>query len=206
MVHIVVVSRHNLIRRLLSDCLAAQKDFAVAAELERTEDAPGACEKLRPDLLLFDLALDNVRGALSSSAAIKKSSPSVKIMFLTGLSDSSLIADARERGVDSFLFYYNCMQEGLVTCARGTTGGYQIYPNEEMLRQIDPFAGVFTRREIKLLCMLCESKSREEIGAALALSPSSIKGCVSSILNKTGYGSISQLLSHMLSRGCLAPR
>ncbi|RKJ78260.1 hypothetical protein D7D26_07150 [Pyramidobacter sp. CG50-2] len=54
--------------------------------------------------------------------------------------------------------------------------------------------------------MLCESKSREEIGAALALSPSSIKGCVSSILNKTGYGSISQLLSHMLSRGCLAPR
>ena len=205
MVHIVVVSRHNLIRRLLSDCFAAQKDFAVAAELERTEDAPGVCETLRPNLFLFDVALDNVRSALSSSAAIKKSSPSVKITFLTGLSDSSLIADAREGGVDSFLFY-TCVQEGLVTCARGTASGYQIYPNEEMLRQIDPFAGVFTRREIKLLCMLCESKSREEIGAVLALSPSSIKGCVSSILNKTGYGNISQLISYMISHGCLAPR
>lgn len=205
MVHIVVVSRQNLIRLLIADCLAAQKDFEVAAVLEHEEEAPGVCESLRPDLLLFDVALDGVRSALSSSAAVKKGSPAVKIMFLTGLSDSSLIADARERGVDSFLFY-NCMQEGLVTCARGTAGGYQIYPSEEMLRQTDPFAGMFTRREIKLLCMLCGSRSREEIGAALALSPSSIKGCVSSILNKTGYGSISQLLSHMLSRGCLAPR
>jgi len=87
----------------------------------------------------------------------------------------------------------------LVSCIKNTIDGYSIYPTSSLPKL--PNNAELTPKELEILRLICEAKSRKEIAQELYFSEGTIKAYISTILQKTGYDSISKLAIFALSHG-----
>jgi DNA-binding NarL/FixJ family response regulator len=63
----------------------------------------------------------------------------------------------------------------------------------------------FSETELSIVRLVCEAKSRTEIARELAMSESSVKSVITSILNKTGYDSIMKFALYAVANGYIIP-
>ncbi|NLC96050.1 MAG: response regulator transcription factor, partial [Erysipelotrichaceae bacterium] len=99
---------------------------------------------------------------------------------------------------DSFI-YKNIDLTTLVIAIKNTLEGYSIFPTKSIPKL--PNDAELTPKELEILRLICEAKSRKEIAKILYLSEGTIKAYISTILQKTGYDSISKLAIYALSNG-----
>jgi DNA-binding NarL/FixJ family response regulator len=80
--------------------------------------------------------------------------------------------------------------------------GKGIYPGQS---ENKPFAEQFTEREIAVLRLICQGKSRNEVVNELAMSESVVKRIIAAILDKTCFNSISKFAIYAVSKGLITP-
>jgi DNA-binding NarL/FixJ family response regulator len=80
--------------------------------------------------------------------------------------------------------------------------GYSIYsvPQESL-----PFTAKFTEKEIAVIRLVCQGMARDEMAQKLDVSESMIKQHITSILNKTGFDSISKFAIYAVGEGLIVP-
>jgi DNA-binding NarL/FixJ family response regulator len=92
--------------------------------------------------------------------------------------------------------------ENLFHVIRSTMKGYGIYSNpSDRLK----FAAWFTEKEIAVIRLVCQGMSRDEMAAKLGVSESMIKQHITSILDKTGFESISKFAIYAVGEGIIVP-
>jgi DNA-binding NarL/FixJ family response regulator len=69
-----------------------------------------------------------------------------------------------------------------------------------------PFDVDFSRREIQVLRLFCQGKTRPEVAAELGISEATVKALITALLNKTGFDSIMRLAVYAVSNGYIAPQ
>jgi DNA-binding NarL/FixJ family response regulator len=62
-----------------------------------------------------------------------------------------------------------------------------------------------TDRELLVIRLHCQEKTRKEIAAELGCSEALVKAIITTILNKTGFESILRLAIYLVSNGYLLP-
>ena len=122
---------------------------------------------------------------------------------MTGMPEITFIQQAKDAGVDSFV-YKNVGTDELLSILRSTNEGYTTFPKQQ--EGLFSGAAALTDIEVDILRLVCETKSRKEIAAELYLSEGTIKRHISEILAKTGYGNILKLAVHAVSEGYIVPR
>ena len=201
MIKIVIVEDQALLSDMLRDVLSAQEDMEVLGVIDDASLAPALCRQLKPDLVLMDVITKNNSNGITYAAAIRNEFPEIKIVIMTGLPEITFADEARKAGVHSFM-NKDRGKEHLFYVIRNTMRGNGIYPGPA---DALPFEVQFSEREIAVIRLVCQGKSRTDIAEELTLSDGVVKKIISEILEKTYFDSIMKFAVYAASRGLIVP-
>ncbi len=202
MIRIVIVEDQGLLRDSLASSINSQQDMCVVAAIADAALAAEAVEKFSANLALLDVCTENDSSGIVAARKIKETNNAVKTVIMTGMPEITFIEQAREAGVDSFI-YKNVGTAELLGIIRSTMEGYSTFPLAKQTIFSD--AAQLTDVELAILRLVCETKTRKEIASELYLSEGTVKRHISDILAKTGYSNILRLAVHAVSSGLIVP-
>ena len=99
---ILLVEDQNLVRESLIMLIENHPGYKVSGGVADGFSAVKMAAKLKPDLVLMDLALPGLSG-IDALKEIKRLLPAIKIMIITGHHSDNTIRDAFEAGADGYL-------------------------------------------------------------------------------------------------------
>jgi DNA-binding NarL/FixJ family response regulator len=201
MVTILIVEDQIMLKESLEYLINGQDDMKVVGTAEDAAKAPALCRKLKPDMVLMDVVTKNNSNGIAYTAQIHKEFPDIKIVVMTGLPDITFAEEAKKAGANSFIDK-NVENEYLFNVIRNTMKGLNIYSGHAQQRT---FAAQLTEKEIAVICMVCQGITRDEIAKKLDVSEAMIKKHITSILDKTGFDSISKFAIYAVGQGLIVP-
>jgi len=201
MIKILIVEDQTMLRESLEHVIGEQDDMETAGSTDDAANAPQLCRQLQPNLVLMDVVTKNNSSGITYTAQIRKEFPHIKIVIMTSLPEITFAEEARKAGAHSFIDK-NMGNDHLFHVIRNTMKGYSIYsvPQDRL-----PFAAQFTEKEIAVIRFVCQGMARGEMAQKLDVSESMIKQHITSILNKTGFDSISKFAIYAVGEGLIVP-
>lgn len=189
---ILVVDDHAVVRQGVAAFLATQPDFLVVAEAESGIEAVEQAGLHAPDVVLMDLIMPGMDG-VEATRRVKHISPRSQIVILTSYHDDAHIFPAIRAGALSYVLKDIKMEELVATVRRATIGEASLHPRvaarvvQEVrgnrVENINPFTEL-TEREMDTLQLVAQGLNNAQIAQRLVISPNTVKGYVSNVLNK----------------------
>ncbi|MDR0444326.1 MAG: response regulator transcription factor [Treponema sp.] len=201
MIKVFIVEDQALMRDSLEHIIGAQDDMEVAGTTDDASMAPELCRQLKPDLVLMDVVTKNNTNGITFAAQIRKDLPDIKIVVMTAFHDITFIDEARKVGSHSFIDKSIGLDHFLYVI-RSTMKGHGIYPGPA---DASPFAAKFSEKEIALIRLVCQGKTREDMARSLSISESTVGQFITSILDKSGFDSIMRFAVYAVSCGFIVP-
>jgi two-component system, NarL family, response regulator LiaR len=207
-IRVMIVDDHAMVRRGLATILKVFEDLQLAGEAENGAVAVKLCAEILPDVILMDMVLPEMDGAMATRA-IRQQFPQVQVIALTSFKEGELIKNALEAGAIGYLLK-DVSADDLVRAIRGAYAGRATLSTEvaqalvETANQPPPPGLNLTERERDVLALMVEGLNNTQIAGRLTVSPSTIKSHVSNILAKLGVGSRTEavtlaLRNHIIS-------
>lgn len=201
MLKIIVIDDHILLRDMIVDTLNNEKDFNVVGISNDAKDAPELCAKSNSDVLLMDICTANNSNGIAYAKIVKENHPNIKIIIMTGILDVSFINEAKQIGIESFI-YKNISKDSLVSTVKNTANGYSIYPNSNRKENTsDSILSELTDKEMQILKLYCRLLDKDAVAEALSISPRTLKSHIHSIYDKTGFNNLAKLAIYCVSNG-----
>lgn len=189
-IRVLIVDDHAVVRSGLAVFLLAFDDLEQVGEAGSGEEAIALCQTLRPDVVLMDLAMPEMNGA-AATRQIRQALPHVQVLALTSFRENHLVQSALRAGAIGCLLK-NLSAAELAAAIRAAHAG-RATPALDMSvpgpghRQTIGFD--LTPREREVLALLTEGLNNLDIAERLAVSRSTVKFHVSTILSKLGASS-----------------
>ena len=201
MIKILIVEDQALLLDTLKDVINLQPGMKVIGTTDDAALAPEMCHELKPDMVLMDVITQNDSNGITYAAQIRKEMPEIKIVIMTGLPEMTFADKAKKAGVHSFI-NKDSGKEYLLSVLHNTMQGNSSYPGQPASQ---PFAEQFTERELAVLRLICQGKSRKEIVNELTISESLLKKIILTILSKTCFDDIIKFAIYAVSKGLITP-
>ena len=199
MIKILIVEDQTMLRESLEYLLSGQNGMEVVGTTFDPSKAPELCRRLKPDLVLMDVVATSGSNGISNAAQIRRELPKIKIVIMTGLPEITFINEARKADAHSFI-YKNTGSKHLLYVIRSTMEGVGVYPSPAD----SPFFALnLSETEISIIRLVCQGKIREEIAEELHMSKFMLRTNITSILNKTGFDSITKFALYAIGRGLI---
>jgi DNA-binding NarL/FixJ family response regulator len=199
-VRVLVVDDHEMFSEALAMLLRKQPDLELAGCALTAEEAFGMCRSEPPDVVLMDLELPGVDG-IEATRRIREMCPRTKVVVLSGLSGTDLIASSLSAGACGYVSKSEPIDE-LLAVVRRAAAGEIVMRAEDLPLVIDrlrsspepPIVGEFalrrlTARETEILRALAAGDTTAAIADELSISPLTVQSHVKSILAKLGVHS-----------------
>lgn len=139
-----------------------------------------AAEKLRPDVIVLDIAMPQLNG-LDAARKIKQSLRDVKLVFVTMNEDGDLAAEAFRSGASAYLLKRSAASELATAIREVIQGRSYVTPlvTEGLVGSLlhvenHPTAHELTSRQREVLQLLAEGNSMKEVAAVLKLTPRTV--------------------------------
>jgi DNA-binding NarL/FixJ family response regulator len=201
MIKILIVEDQTMLRESLEHIIGEQDDMEVVGTTDDAAKAPELCRKLKPDLVLMDVVTKNNSSGIAYTAQIRKEYPEIKTVIMTALPEITFAEEARKAGAHSFMDK-DMGNDHLFHAIRNTMKGYSIY---SVRSERPSFVSQFSEKEIAVIRMVCQGMAREKKTKNLGVSESMIKQHITSILDKTGFDSISKFAIYAVGEGLIVP-
>ena len=201
MIKILIVEDLAMLRDSLEHIIGEQPDMEVIGTTVDASKTLELCRNLKPDLVLMDVVTENDANGITWAERIRQELPDIKIVIMTALPEITFIDEARKARVHSFV-YKNSGNDHLFYVIRSTMNGVGVYPGPA---DRSPFATQFTEKEIAVIRLVCQGKSRSEMASELEMSESMLKPVITSILDKSGFDSIMKFAVYAVGRGLIVP-
>jgi two-component system, NarL family, response regulator LiaR len=192
-IRVLLVDDHTMVRRGLATFLKVFNDFLLVGEADSGEKAIQICSTVHPDIVLMDMVLPAMDGAMATHA-IRKQSPQTQVIMLTSFKEGELIKKALESGAIGYLLKDVSADELAQAIRAAHAGRVTLSPDvaEVMVHEVQqsPEAGFdLTERELEVLKLMIDGLNNTQIAGRLKVRPSTIKSHVSNILSKFGVAS-----------------
>jgi DNA-binding NarL/FixJ family response regulator len=89
-IRVVIADDHALVREGTRQILEDQPGLAVVGEAQDGEEAVALVSRLRPDVVLMDIAMPKLNG-IEATRLIKQATPSTSVLVLTAYDDDQYI-------------------------------------------------------------------------------------------------------------------
>lgn len=184
MITVLLVDDHKVVRTGLRVIINMQADMRVVAEAPDGETAVRLNRELRPDIVTMDLRLPGRLSGSQAISAIKLEFPAAKIVVLTTLVGDEHIYRALQAGALGYVLK-EADEAELIAALRATAAGRRTLPAivAEALRRRLANAPL-TARELDVLRHVAKGCSNREVGDALGITETTVKGYLRSISGK----------------------
>lgn len=198
----VIADDHPMMRAGIRAVLEGYGNVDILEEVATGLDAVRAARTRRPDLFVLDIAMPYARG-LEVFVEIRRQSPASRIAVVTGLGASGLLAELVAAGVDG-LFLKRGDPEVLERGLRLVLQGARFVAPDVVERlEARPPGPELSPRERQTLGLVAQGLTNAEIAGRLNLSPKTVEKHRTSLMQKLGVRSMSELLAHALREGLL---
>lgn len=189
MIRIILADDHEVVRRGLRMTIQGEDDMQLVGEASSGRQAIELVSASPPDVVLLDVRMPDGDG-VEAARAIHSAQPQVAILMLSSFGDDAPLFAALRAGALGYLLK-DASGDALVAAIRGAVRGEpQLHPTiARRLMQVapalpaDPLAAL-TQREREVLRLLGQGLSNKEIASALTLTEITVKGYVSTVLDK----------------------
>jgi len=209
-IRILIADDHHIIRDGLHALISGEPDLEVIGEAQDGRQAVKLARKLRPDVIIMDVAMPVLNG-IEATLQIKRDHSGARIIALSMHSDRQFIIRMLEAGAMGYVLK-DCAFEELTTAIQTVADGRTYLCNKvagsvvsdyvELLGRggTDP-PSPLTPRESEVLQLLAEGKSTKEIAGSLQLSVKTIETHRLNMMDKLGVRSVAELTKYAIRHG-----
>ena len=104
MIRVLIVEDQAILRESLARSVGDQPDMTVVTAIADASDALDVVLKERPDMILMDVCTEHDSNGIVAAARIKEQLPDCRVIIMTGMPEITFVDQAREAGVDSFVY------------------------------------------------------------------------------------------------------
>jgi DNA-binding NarL/FixJ family response regulator len=213
-IRVLLVDDHAIVRAGLRALLDASEDVQVIGEAENGQQAVGAAERLRPDVVLLDFAMPLLNG-LEAARHIARKVPTTKLLILSGYSDAQHVLQAVEAGVAGYVMKESAAEQLLEAVRETANGGAYFSPPllNHLLKEWreGPRVGrgatskpaTLSSRHAEVLQLIAEGYCNKQIAALLLISQKTAERHRSQLMRKLNMHKIAVLTRYAVSRGAV---
>jgi len=210
-IKVLLVDDHRLVREGLSSLLASYDNIKVIGEASDGRKAVRLAEKLQPDVIVMDIAMEGLNG-IEATKQIIDSCPNCRVVVLSMHATSEYIHNAFRAGATGYLLKESAGQEvveAITVVARGRkylshrlseTLAEELLYDEKRVRSGGPIQSL-SPREREIIQLVVEGKSSAQIATTLFLSVKTIETYRSRLMKKLDTPNIPALVKFAIKHG-----
>ena len=187
-----------------------QREFSLAGTVTDGARLIEAARKLRPEVIVTDLAMPGMSG-LEALHRLKADKIPAKVIFLTMHADAQLAAEALRAGASGFVVKHAAGKELVAAIHEVLRGGTYVTPqlSSEVLHRLAEHGpagvGPLTTRQREVVSLLAAGRTMKEVAAALGLSPRTVETHKYQIMGTLGLKTTADLVRYALDQGLAGP-
>ena len=208
LIKIAIADDHKIFRDGIKMALAGKENLKMLWEAEDGKDLMHKVAIKKPDVLLMDIRMPEIDG-INAIEMLRKEYEDMKIIVLTMYDDQQMISRMMEMGANAYLTKTTDPEEiyeAILTCMNDDFYFNSLVNNAVMGKLIQKknvrqhygstVAINFNEKEIKILQLLAQDKTTEEISKIIFLSPRTIETIRQNMKTKVGAKTIAGLIMY----------
>ena len=210
-VRIAIADDYKIFREGLKLCFSSDANLEVIFEAENGEALLETLKTQQPDIIVMDLNMPLLDG-MEATQQIRKKYEKIKILVVTMYDNDKFIIHLMENGAHGYLLKNAEPKEIIKAIYAVTENGYYFNDlvNKALLKKLVMKNNLkpsfnhnieLTEREQEVLKMICEEKTAAEIGKEIFLSPRSVEGIRTRLIEKIGVRNTAGLVMFAVKNG-----
>ncbi|MBV8867250.1 MAG: response regulator transcription factor [Acidobacteriaceae bacterium] len=206
MIRILLADDHTIVRQGLKLILSSQSDFEVIGEAANGREVVELAEKLRPDIVLLDVAMPELNG-IEATRRMMEQNGRIRILVLSMHKESVYVREILKAGARGYLLK-DVIDTELLNAVRSVArGDGYVSPavsgallSDYRQNVTDP-ADLLTNREREVLQLIAEGKTNKEVATKLNLSVYTVDSHRGKIMEKLNLHSTGELVRFAIKHG-----
>jgi len=211
---VLLAEDHHIVREGFRALLKHEPDIKVVGEAETGRQAVQLTRKLRPAVVVMDIAMPLLNG-LEATRQIRKDSPDTKVLILSAHSDDAYVEQATELGVAGFLLKESPSLD-LAAAIRDVERGKTLFSPSiykgitDHARKSPDAEGNFKKksnrlssREVEVLQLVAEGKPNKQIAAELGVSFKTADKHRQHLMDKLNIHDVAGLTRYAIAEGII---
>jgi len=211
---VLLAEDHTIVREGFRKMLELENDMTVVGEAQDGRQAVDLAKKLRPEVVLMDIAMPRLNG-LEATRQILKAIPTTKVLILSAHSDDAYVKNATESGAAGFLLKQTSSHvvcEAIREIQKGRTYfSPTISKRRDRLNSQSPRragmlnkkAAQLTSREMEVLQLIAEGKANKETAAELGIGMKTVEKHREHLMQKLDIHDTAGLTRYAISAGII---
>jgi NarL family two-component system response regulator LiaR len=212
-IKVLIADDHSLFREGTRSLIEHEKDMEVIGEASDGEEAIKLVTRLRPHVVLMDIAMPRVNG-IEATRRIKADYPATAVLILTAYDNDQYIVALLEAGAAGYLLK-NVSGNDLVNAIRAVHAGEAVLHPAIAQKVFSRFGATgresgdstqlaeLSEREMEILRLAARGSSNQDIATRLYLSRRTVQAHLANIFRKMDVGSRTEAVLQALRNGWL---
>jgi DNA-binding NarL/FixJ family response regulator len=210
---VLLAEDHQIVREGFRSLLEHERDIEVVGEAANGRQAVQLTGKLRPAVVVMDIAMPLLNG-LEATRQIRKDYPDTKVLILSAHSDDAYVEQVATLGAAGFLLKQTS-SHNLATAIREVQKGNSFFSHSISKRVQDRSRKSIARgsptksgnqlssREVEVLQLIAEGKPNKQVAAELGISFKTVDKHRQHLMSKLDIHDVAGLTRYAIAEGII---
>jgi len=211
---VLLAEDHMIVREGLKKLLEAESDMEVVGEACNGRQAVEMTKKLRPDVVVMDIAMPLLNG-LEATSQIRQSVPNTKVLILSAHSDDAYVEKVTALGASGYLIKQTSahfLSDAIREVRKGNTffspsiAKRHSHHNQKSLDRLGRMKKKVTSlssREVEVLQLIAEGEANKQIAAELGISVKTVEKHRDHLMRKLDIHDTAGLTRYAIEAGII---